>query len=125
MSKESEKNVKPPETFKSVHKYVQMSARKIRPYADLVRGKFADTAVEILSCYPSRGAKLVKQTIYNAIKNAEDRKTSSEKITNLEVLDVRIDGGPMGKRFRPKSRGSSSVFLKRTSHITVIVGFGW
>jgi large subunit ribosomal protein L22 len=109
------------ETYKSIHRYAQMSARKIRPYADLVRGVFADEALEILSCYPSRGAKLVRQTIYNAVKNAADKKTSG-KISDLEVIDVRIDGGPMGKRFRPKSRGSSSVFFKRTSHITVVVG---
>jgi large subunit ribosomal protein L22 len=109
------------ETYKSVHRYVQMSARKIRPYADLVRGTFVDEALEILSCYPSRGAKLVRQAIYNAIKNAEDRKTSG-KVSDLEVVDVRIDGGPMGKRFRPKSRGSSSVYYKRSSHITVVVG---
>jgi large subunit ribosomal protein L22 len=109
------------ETFKSVHRYVQMSARKIRPYADLVRGVYADEALEILSCYPSRGAKLVRQAVYNAIKNAEDRIVSG-KISDLEVIDIRIDGGPMGKRFRPKSRGSSSVYFKRSSHITVVVG---
>jgi large subunit ribosomal protein L22 len=108
-------------TFKAVHRYAQMSARKIRPYADLVRGEFADVALELLSCYPARGAKLVRQAIYNAIKNAEDRMTSG-RTSDLEVIDIRIDGGPMSKRFRPKSRGASSVYFKRTSHITVIIG---
>ncbi|MDR1480872.1 MAG: 50S ribosomal protein L22 [Planctomycetaceae bacterium] len=108
-------------TFKAVHRYAQMSARKIRPYADLVRGEFADVALEILSCYPARGAKLVRQAIYNAVKNAEDR-SASGRTTLLEVLDIRVDGGPVSKRFRPKSRGASSVYFKRTSHITVVVG---
>jgi large subunit ribosomal protein L22 len=109
------------ETFKSIHRYVQMSARKIRPYADLVRGEAAERAIAILSCYPSRGAKLVRQAIYTAVKNAADRITMG-KTTSLGILDIRIDGGPMSKRFRPKSRGASSVYYKRTSHITVIIG---
>ena len=30
-----------------------------------------------------------------------------------------VDGGPMFKRFRPKSRGSATVIKKRMSHIRV------
>ncbi|MDR1922896.1 MAG: 50S ribosomal protein L22 [Planctomycetaceae bacterium] len=108
------------ETFEASHRYAKMSAQKIRPYADLVRGKYADEAQEILSCYPSRGAKLVKKVIESAVKNAQDRR-ASKKMSELEVSEIRIDGGPMSKRFRPKSRGSSSVYFKRTSHITVVV----
>jgi large subunit ribosomal protein L22 len=101
-------------------RYAAMSARKIRPYADLVRGKFVDEALEILSCYPSRGARLIEQVINSAKHNAEDRRATN--LADLEVLEIRIDGGPMASRFRPKARGSSSVYLKRTSHITVVVG---
>jgi large subunit ribosomal protein L22 len=102
------------------HRYAQMSARKIRPYADLVRGKFADEAQELLACYASRGAALIAAVIKSAIANAEDQR--AQNIANLEVIDVRIDGGPMSRRFRPKARGSSSIYLKRTAHITVILG---
>jgi large subunit ribosomal protein L22 len=97
-----------------------MSAQKIRPYADLVRGKFADEALELLACYPSRGARLVEAVIKSAVANAEDRR--AQNISDLEVIDIRIDGGPMSRRFRPKARGSSSVYLKRTAHITAVVG---
>ena len=97
-----------------------MSARKIRPYADLVRGKFADEALELLACYPSRGARLIEAVIKSAIANAEDQR--AQNVANLEVVDVRIDGGPMSRRFRPKARGSSSIYHKRTAHITVIIG---
>ena len=107
-------------TYKARHRLAQMSAQKIRPYADLVRGKFADEALELLSCYPSRGARLIEAVIKSAVANAEDRR--AQNIADLEVVDIRIDGGPMAKRFRPKARGSSSVYFKRTSHITVVVG---
>ena len=107
-------------TYQAKHRHAQMSARKIRPYADLVRGKFADEALELLACYPSRGARLIEAVIKSAVANAEDRR--AQNIADLEVLDIRIDGGPMSRRFRPKARGSSSVYLKRTAHITAIVG---
>lgn len=106
-------------TFQAKLRYAQMSAQKIRPYADLIRGKFADEALEILSCYPARGALFLKNVLKGALANAEDQRAGN--MANLIVSDVRIDGGPMTKRFRPKSRGASSVYLKRMSHITVVV----
>ncbi|GHT12741.1 50S ribosomal protein L22 [Planctomycetales bacterium] len=107
-------------TYQAKHKYAPMSAQKIRPYADLVRGKFADEALELLSCYPSRGARLIESVLKSAIANAVDLRAGN--IPDLEVVDIRIDGGPMARRFRPKSRGASSTYLKRSSHITVIIG---
>jgi len=106
--------------YEAKHRFAQMSARKIRPYADLVRGKFADEALELLACYPSRGARLIEAVIKSAIANAEDRR--AQNVANLEIVDIRIDGGPMSRRFRPKARGSSSPYLKRTAHITVVIG---
>ena len=97
-----------------------MSARKIRPFADLVRGKFADEALELLACYPNRGARFIEKVIQSAVKNAEDRRAS--RLDELEIVEIRVDSGPTAKRFRPKSRGSSSIYLKRMSHITVVVG---
>jgi large subunit ribosomal protein L22 len=110
----------PEKTYAATLRYAPMSAQKIRAYADLIRGKFADEAVEILSCYPARGARFLEQTLKSALANAEEQRATG--ISNCEVVEVRIDGGPMQRRFRPKSRGSSSIYLKRSSHITVKVG---
>jgi large subunit ribosomal protein L22 len=107
-------------TYQAKHRYAQMSARKIRPYADLVRGKFADEALELLACYPSRGAKLIVAVIESAVANAEDQR--AQNIADLEIIDIRIDGGPMARRFRPKARGSTNPYIKRSAHITVFVG---
>jgi large subunit ribosomal protein L22 len=107
-------------TYQARLRYGAMSARKIRLYANLVRGRYADEALEILSCYPSRGARLIENVIKSALANAEDRRATN--ISDLEVIEIRIDGGPMTRRFRPKSRGASSIYLKRSSHITVVVG---
>ncbi|MGL4595508.1 MAG: 50S ribosomal protein L22 [Thermoguttaceae bacterium] len=106
--------------YEAKHRYAPMSAQKIRPYADLVRGLGVDEALEVLGCYPARGARLIEAVINSAVANAQDLR--ARNLADLEVVEIRIDGGPMAKRFRPKSRGSSSVYFKRTSHISVFVG---
>ncbi|MCL2744332.1 MAG: 50S ribosomal protein L22 [Planctomycetaceae bacterium] len=103
--------------YRAEHRYAQMSARKIRPYADLVRQRTADEALEILSCYPSRGARLIEKVIRSAVANAVDRRAMN--VEHLVIALITVDGGPIAKRFRPKARGSSSIYLKRLSHITV------
>ncbi|HBT75991.1 MAG TPA: 50S ribosomal protein L22, partial [Planctomycetaceae bacterium] len=38
------------------------------------------------------------------------------------ILDVRVDSGPVQRRWRPKARGSSMVYRKRSAHISIEVG---
>jgi large subunit ribosomal protein L22 len=37
------------------------------------------------------------------------------------LTDVRIDGGPMFKRIRPRARGMAHTIKRRMSHIAVTV----
>ena len=41
---------------------------------------------------------------------------------DLYITEVYADEGPTLKRFRPRAQGRASRILKRTSHITVVVG---
>ena len=99
------------------HRFAPISPTKVRAFADLIRGKYADDALNLLGCYPNRGARMLEKVLKSAIANAEDRRESS--IRNLLVKDARVDCGPFSKRWRPKSRGSSTVIIKRTSHLTI------
>ena len=103
--------------YRAMHRFAQISARKVRPLADLVRGKFADEALDLLRYQPHRGARMLEKVIHSALANAEDRRAPN--LTNLIVTDVRIDGGPMFKRMQPKSRGMASIIKRRMSHILV------
>ena len=47
--------------YRAIHRYADMSARKIRPVAQLVRGRMADEALELLKFLPNRSARLVEQ----------------------------------------------------------------
>ena len=103
--------------YEAVHRFARISPRKARLVADMIRGKFADEALDLLKYQPQRGARMLEKVLRSALANAEDRRA-----TNLEalvVVDVRVDSGPMFKRMRPRARGMSSVIKKRTSHIRV------
>lgn len=108
--------------FRAVHRYARISSRKVRPLANLVRGKFADEALELLQFQPHRGARMLEKVIKSAVGNAQDTEQNNGQAYSPEelvVVDARIDGGPMFKRFQPRSRGQAFTILKRSSHISV------
>jgi large subunit ribosomal protein L22 len=105
--------------FKATHRYARISARKVRPLADLVRGKFADEALDILRYQPQRGARMLEKVIRSAMGNAQENAERPVNIENLIVVDCRVDGGPMFKRVRPRARGMAFMVLRRMSHIQV------
>jgi large subunit ribosomal protein L22 len=106
--------------YEAVHRFARISPRKARLLADLIRGKYADEALDILKYQPQRGARMIEKVLRSALSNAEDRREAN--LHNLCVVDVRVDAGPMFKRLRPKARGMSSIIKKRTSHIRVQLG---
>lgn len=109
-------------TYTAVHKGARCSARKVRLVADLVRGMYADEALDTLKFQPQRGARMLEKVIMSAVGNATDpdrAKGRQLRIEELVLTDVRVDGGSMFKRIRPKARGSAHMIKKRSSHITV------
>ena len=104
-------------SYDATHRFAKISARKVRPLADLIRGKNADDALAILRYQPHRGARMLEKVLQSALANAEDRR--AQNLHHLRVVDVRIDGGPMFKRMQPKARGMASIIKKRMSHIRV------
>lgn len=106
----------------AIHRYARISARKVRPLADLVRGKFADEALDLLKYQPHRGARMLEKVLRSAVGNAQDPEQNKGQTFNPErlvVIDARVDGGPTFKRIRPRARGMAFGILRRTAHITV------
>lgn len=108
--------------FRASHRYARISARKVRPLADLVRGKFVDEALDILRFQPHRGARMLEKVIRSAMANAQDPDQNKGKMvqeSDLFLKEVCVDGGPMFKRMQPRARGMSFLILKRMAHIRV------
>ena len=105
---------------RAITKYVRISPRKIRLAAGLIRNLPVTEASFQLQVANSKGGKLLKKTLDSAVANAELQ--HDLKREEMKVIEVRVDDGPQIKRARPRSRGSRHPILKRTSHLTVVVG---
>lgn len=103
--------------YKASHRFADMSARKVRPFAALIRGKSVDEALQLLRFKPNRGARLVEAVVKSAMGNAEDRGARDPE--DLIVSEARIDDGPMFKRIMPRARGTAFMILRRMCHIHI------
>jgi large subunit ribosomal protein L22 len=108
--------------YKAIHRYADMSARKVRPFAALIRGKPADEAIELLKFLPNKSARLLEQVLKSALGNAEDK--GARNIEDLFVAESRVDGGPMMKRIQPRARGTAYPIKRRCSHIHIVLSDG-
>ena len=95
------------------------SPRKVRMVADMIRGRSVDDALSILRLQQRKAARMLSKVLGSAIANAtENEKADAEK---LVVSKVFIDGGPVTKKWMPRSMGRANRILSRTSHVTVEV----
>ena len=106
--------------YKALHRYADMSPRKIRPVAALIRGRPADEALELLKYLPNKSARLIEQVLKSALGNAEDR--GALALDELVVTESRVDGGPIMKRIQPRARGTAYPIKRRCAHIHISVG---
>jgi large subunit ribosomal protein L22 len=103
--------------YKATHRHADMSPRKIRPFASLIRGRPADEALELLRFLPNKSARLLEQVLKSALGNAEDR--GARNIDDLVVIESCVDGGPTMKRIMPRARGTAYQIKRRYAHIRV------
>ncbi|OGO92383.1 MAG: 50S ribosomal protein L22 [Coxiella sp. RIFCSPHIGHO2_12_FULL_44_14] len=98
-------------------KYARISAQKARLVADQVRGLPVERAIDLLRFSPKKAAVFVKKVVDSAIANAEHN--AGMDIDELKIEKIRVDVGPMAKRFSARARGRANRILKRSCHITV------
>jgi large subunit ribosomal protein L22 len=103
--------------YVATYRFARISARKVRPLANLIRGKHADEALDILKYMPHRGARMLEKVLKSALGNAEDQRATN--LDDLVVTDARVDGGPILKRIQPRARGMAFMIKKRMAHIRV------
>ncbi len=105
--------------WKAVYKYAPVSPTKARLVTELIAGRDAQDALDILKFTPKRTAKMVEQLLKSAIANADEQEADVE---NLFVYEARIDGAGVRlgtKRWRAKDRGRAHSIRKQCSHIVL------
>lgn len=103
----------------AVAKGVRMSPRKVGVVAALVRGRSVADALVILDHTPRRSADPVYKAVASAKANAEHN--HNLKPDTLKIVEISVSPGPRLKRYRPAARGRALPFMRRTSHIRVVV----
>lgn len=94
------------------------SPKKAKLVADLIRGKNAIDADNMLRFSTKRAAVNFRKALQAAMADAD---LVGADQGALVVSEARVDNGMHIKRFKAKDRGRAHQILKRTSHITLSV----
>lgn len=105
--------------FVAKARYVWYSPYKLRPLADVVRGKNAAYAINWLSIYKNQRTVPLKKVIESAIANARQLKNVTAE--NLAIKEIKVDQGPIHRYFKPGAMGRAMIQRKRLCHISVIL----
>ena len=111
-------------SFRASHRFARISPQKVRPIANLIRGKFVAEALDILKFQPHRGARMLEKVLNSAVANAQDPDQNPGQMAsakNLVVSLACVDPGPMFRRMQPRARGMAFIIKKRMSHIRIEV----
>jgi large subunit ribosomal protein L22 len=100
-------------------RHLPLSAQKVRLVVDLVRGKSANEALELLHFANKRAALPVEKLVASAVANAEENFGVSRD--DLYVATIFADEAPTRKWRRFGARGRFKPILRRTSHVTLIL----
>jgi large subunit ribosomal protein L22 len=100
-------------------RFLSISAQKVRLVVDLVRGKSAVQAMEILRFAPQGAAQPVLKLLNSAVANAEENFGVSRD--DLFVSKIFADEAPTRKWRRFGARGRFKPILRRSSHVTVVL----
>ncbi len=103
----------------AVTKYTGVSPQKTRWVLDEMRGRQAQEALTLLAFMPQKSAKLVAKTIKSALANATENFGLDSG--DMYVAKIFADGAPIRKWRRFGARGRFKPWLRRSSHITVIL----
>jgi large subunit ribosomal protein L22 len=108
---------------KATARFSRISPRKARVVVNLVRGRQAGEALQLLEFTRKAAGPLIKKLIESAVANA---KTSSPNVDvdTLFVETAFVDKAPNKhlRRWRPRAMGRATRVQKGSSHITIVLG---
>lgn len=105
---------------KAVAKNAHVAPRKARLVAELVKNKYVDEALNILSFTHKAASPIISKLIQSAVANAQYQDSAVDESV-LYVKKIFVDEGVTLKRIRPRARGRADRIRKRRAHITVIL----
>lgn len=109
---------------RALKKNIRCSARKMRLVIDLIRGKNAYEALNILRFSNKLAAKdaylVLQSAISNLMNKAEDADMKLEE-SKIFVKEAYSDAGPIMRRMMTAPQGRAYRIRKRFNHLTIVV----
>ena len=107
---------------RAMARFVRMSPQKARLVIDLIRGRRAGEALQVLRFTKKRAARDIEKVLRSAIANAERKAEDAGEPLDVDELYVShcfVNEGPRWKRLRPAPMGRAFRYQKRTAHLWV------
>lgn len=105
--------------FVAKARYVHYSPYKLRMIVDVIRGKNVVYALNWLNACKMQRVVPIKKVVASAVANASHLKNVSA--SDLFIKEIKVDEGPSQKYFKPGAMGRTSVYKRRSSHMSVIL----
>jgi large subunit ribosomal protein L22 len=110
--------------YRAQARYMRVSPQKARLVLDLIKGRKVEDALNTLVFTKKRVAATIEKLLRSAVENANY--LSSEKgidvdVDRLYVKHAIANDGPRMKRIRPAPMGRAFRYVRRISHIELVL----
>ncbi|MFM8627799.1 MAG: 50S ribosomal protein L22 [Candidatus Nanopelagicus sp.] len=107
---------------RAVLRDLRATPQKARRVVNLVRGKRADEALNMMKFanQPELGAAIYS-LIASAVANAKQKNPSLRDASELWIVEALVDEGFTMKRYRPRAQGRGFAINKRSSQVTLVL----
>jgi large subunit ribosomal protein L22 len=99
--------------------YLPISPTKVRLVCDVVRGMPPREAMNMLTHMPQKGAGMVFKVVQSAVANAENNFELDP--AEMIISQIFANEGPRRPWRRFGARGRFKPWIRRTSHVTVVL----
>lgn len=105
----------------AVLRYTRIAPRKMRLVAHMIKNTPVNEAEAQLIVHTRRPSDPLLKLLRSAIANAKEQKLD---VSKLIVKEIRVDKGPMLKRWMPRAQGRATPIHKFTSHVYITLQEG-
>ncbi len=109
------------QTASAILRYLRISSRKVRLVANIVKKLPVKEAEAQLMLNSRRPSETILKLLRSAIANAKAKKMDESK---LFISDIRVNQGPILKRWIPRAQGRATPIHKNTSHLEIVLQEG-
>jgi large subunit ribosomal protein L22 len=99
-------------------RYLHMAPRKVRLVASMLKDLSLNEAEAHLLMLPNRPSEPLLKLLKSAMANI---KNAGKDPNRIVIESIRVDQGPMIKRYLPRAHGRATPIQKKMSHVTVTV----